>query len=205
LDTTAPDTLLFDIGNVLIDWNPRHLYGQLFAEDSAAMEQFLANVCTPEWNRQMDAGKPFAEAVTELQREHPEHAELIEAWHLRWPEMLGGAIEASVALLEELRRRGHRLYALTNWSAETFPLAREQFEFLQHFEEIVVSGEVRLLKPDPRIFELATARCDLDPARTVFIDDSPANVSAAQAQGFVAVQYVDSARLRTSFAELGVL
>ena len=131
----------------------------------------------------MDAGRPFAEAVAERQQLFPEHAGLIALWKDGWEQMLRDAIHDTVAVLAELRERGHRLVALTNWSAETFPVARARFAFLQWFEDIVVSGEVRLAKPDPRIFQLAIERNRLDPARTLFIDDSSINVEAARGTG----------------------
>ncbi|MDH3714451.1 MAG: HAD family phosphatase [Gammaproteobacteria bacterium] len=199
------DAILFDLGNVLIEWDPRHLYRKLFDGDETSMEHFLATVCTAEWNRQMDAGKPFAEAVAELQQVHPDQSALIAAWHLRWDETLGGAIEGSVQILAELRKRGHRLYALTNWSAETFPVARRRFDFLSWFEAIVVSGEVGMSKPDPDIFELALERFRLTPARTLFIDDSEVNVATAQRLGVHAVHFQNAHQLQAVLSGVGVL
>ena len=134
------DAILFDLGGVLIDWNPRYLYQRHFGADVAAMEDFLARVCVPEWNLEMDAGKPSAEAVAERQRAFPEHAALIALWKDEWAQMLRDAIPETVQILAELRARGLRLFALTNWSAETFPVAQARFAFLQWFEDIVVSG-----------------------------------------------------------------
>lgn len=190
------DTILFDLGGVLIDWNPRYLYRPLFGGDDAAMEDFLARVCPPEWNLEMDAGRPFAEAVAERQRLFPEHAERIALWHTGWPQMLRDQIPETVELLAALRGRGHRLLALTNWSAETFPIARQRFAFLGWFEDIVVSGEVKLAKPDRRIFELAIRRAGLEPARTLYIDDSASNVEAAKALGFRTHHFESPAGLR---------
>jgi 2-haloacid dehalogenase len=203
-DTTY-DAILFDLGNVLIEWDPRHLYRKLFGDDETSMERFLATVCTAEWNRQMDAGKPFAEAVAELQQIHPDQAEFIAAWHLRWDETLGGAIEGSVKILAELRERDRRLYALTNWSAETFPIARQRFDFLAWFDDIVVSGEVGLSKPDPDIFELALERFGLTPAHALFIDDSEANVATARRLGMHAVHFQNSSQLHVTLREFGIL
>jgi 2-haloacid dehalogenase len=198
------DTLLFDLGGVLIDWNPRYLYRPLF-DDEAAMEEFLARVCPPEWNHQMDAGKPFAEAVAERQREFPGHAELIALWKDGWEQMLREPIHQSVEIVSQLRARGHRLFALTNWSAETFPIARARYPFLSWFEDIVVSGEVKLAKPDPRIFELTIDRTGLDPASTVFIDDSSRNVEAARGTGLHAVHFSDPEQLRSHLRQLALL
>jgi 2-haloacid dehalogenase len=199
------DAVLFDLGGVLIDWNPRYLYRPLFNGDEEAMERFLAMVCPPEWNGQLDAGRPFAEAITERQWQFPEHAELIALWKTGWERMLGDAIHEAVAVLEELRARGLRLYALTNWSAETFPVAQVRFPFLGWFEDIVVSGDVKLAKPDPRIFELAIQRCGLTPHSTVFIDDHTPNVQAAQKLGLHALLFEHAERLREDLRGLGLL
>jgi len=199
------DTVLFDLGAVLIDWNPRYLYRPLFNGDDQEMERFLAKIVPPEWNHQIDAGKPFSEAVAERIRDHPQHAQLIALWKDSWTRMLREPIAESVAILGELRQRGHRLYALTNWSAETFPVARAKFGFLDWFEDIVVSGEVKLAKPDPRIFALTIERCRLDPARTVFIDDSPRNVEAGRNAGLHALHFTGPQQLRTELVQLGLL
>ena len=199
------DTILFDLGGVLIDWNPRYLYRPLFGGDDAALEDFLARVCPPEWNLEMDAGRPFADAVAERQRLFPEHAERIALWHTGWPQMLRDQIPETVELLAALRDRGHRLLTLTNWSAETFPIARQRFAFLDWFEDIVVSGEVNLAKPDPRIFELTVRRTGLEPERTLYIDDSPGNVEAARALGFRAHHFQSPASLRAELYRHGLL
>lgn len=197
------DNVIFDLGGVLIDWNPRYLYRQLF-DDAAAMEHFLSRVCSPAWNARQDAGRPWTEAIAELTGQYPEHAEMIAAFRQRWPEMLGGAIAPTLALLEELRASPLRLLALTNWSHETFPVALERYGFLGWFESILVSGAERLAKPDPAIFQLMLSRYGLDPARTVFIDDAPANIASASALGLHAVHFTDTATLRRQLRELGL-
>jgi 2-haloacid dehalogenase len=199
------NAVLLDLGGVLIDWNPRYLYAPLFGDRTAEMEDFLARICAPEWNHTMDAGKSFAEAVAERQQLYPEHAELIALWKDGWAQMLRDAIHDTVAVLAELRERGHRMVALTNWSAETFPVARARFDFLQWFEDIVVSGEVRLAKPDPRIFRLAIERNRLDPSRTLFIDDSLVNVEAARGTGLQAVHFRSAGALREDLVRLALL
>ena len=201
----AIKALLFDLGNVLIEWEPRQLYRKIFGGDHAAMEYFLEHICSSEWNRRIDAGLPFAHAVAELQQRHPDHAGPIAAWQQRWPEMLGGPIEGTVAILRETRAAGYRVCALSNWSAETFPIARMRFEFLQWFERIVVSGEVGLAKPDPAIFELALRECALEPSTTLFIDDVPENVATARTLGLQAIRFEHPGQLRTELARLGVL
>jgi 2-haloacid dehalogenase len=205
-DTPPPviSAVVFDLGGVLIDWDPRHLYRTLF-DDQAEMEHFLATVTTPEWNREQDAGRPWSEAIEELARRHPERRELITAYWERWHETLGDAIEHTVEVLDELRGTGVRLFALTNWSGETFPVARPRYPFLEWFEGIVVSGDERLIKPDPAIFEVLVERYGLEPATTLFIDDQPANVAAARELGFQALRFVDGASLRRDLRGLGLL
>ena len=201
---TRPTTVVFDLGGVLVDWDPRHLYRDLF-DDPEEMESFLAEVTTAEWNAHQDAGRPWAEAVELLVAEHPERRELIEAFHRRWPEMLAGEIPGTVDVLVELRATGVRLVALSNWSAETFPLARERFDFLAWFEGIVISGDVGVNKPDRRIFEHLIAQFCIEPGDALFIDDSPANVEAASALGFCAIQFTDAIALRLELVRLGLL
>ncbi len=201
----ARDTVVFDLGGVLIAWDPRHLYRKLFAGDETAMEHFLANVCTHEWNRCQDAGRSFAEGARLLKAEHPDKAELIDAYFSRFDEMMPGPIAGSVEILAELRDRGTPLYGLTNFSAETYPPAFERFEFLRWFDGILVSGEVGLLKPDPRIFELLIERFAIDPRRAVYIDDVETNVIAARPLGIHAIHFTTPAALRAELAELGLL
>jgi 2-haloacid dehalogenase len=196
---------IFDLGGVLIDWDPRHLYRKLFAGDDAAMERFLASVCTHEWNRCQDAGRSFAEGARLLKGEHPDKAELIDAYHARFDEMMAGPIAGSVAILAELRDRGVPLYALSNWSAETYPTALERFAFLGWFRGILVSGDVRLIKPDPRIFARLIERFAIDPRGAVYIDDVEANVAAARPFGIHAIQFTTPAKLREELVGLGLL
>ena len=196
--------VVFDLGGVLIDWNPRHLYRKLLP-DAASVEAFLAEVCTAERNYQQDAGRTVAEAVAELSARHPDRVELIAAYYQRWEEMLGGALDEAVAVLEELDAAGVPLYALSNWSRETFPIARRRFRFLQRFRGIVVSGEERMAKPDPRIYRLLLDRYRLDAARCLFIDDVARNVDAARAAGMDAIEYASAAELRRQLAARSML
>jgi 2-haloacid dehalogenase len=193
--SVATKAVVFDLGGVLIDWDPRHLYRKLLA-DEAAVEEFLATVCTPEWNAELDRGRPFAEGVAELVERHPEHAAAIAAYHERWPEMVAGDIPGTVEVLAELRAAGVPLYALTNWSAETFAITRGRFEFLEWFDGLLVSGEERVTKHDPAIFQLLLDRFGLDPTATVFVDDSEANVAAARRLGFDAIRFTGHEELQ---------
>jgi 2-haloacid dehalogenase len=196
--------VVFDLGGVLIDWDPRYLYRKLLA-DKAAVEEFLATVCTPEWNAELDRGRPFAEGVAELVERHPEHAAAIAAYHERWPEMLAGDLPDTVEVLAELRAAGVPLYALTNWSAETFAITRGRFEWLDWFDGLLVSGEERMTKPDPAFFRLLLDRFGLDPGATVFVDDSEANVAAARELGIDAVRFTGPDQLRRELSARRIL
>jgi 2-haloacid dehalogenase len=197
------DTVVFDLGGVLIDWNPRHLYRTLFCGDHAAMERFLAEVCTPAWNLQQDAGRPWADAVAMLQQQYPQYDELIRAYHLRWSEMVAGEISGTVAILRALHAAGTPLYALTNWSQETFPIAEQRFEFLTLFRGIVVSGSERLVKPNPAIYHLLVKRFELDTTRCVYIDDNATNAAAATSLGMHGIHFTSPHALTNELCELG--
>jgi 2-haloacid dehalogenase len=183
-----PTTLVFDIGNVLISWDPRNLYRNLF-EDGERMEWFLAEVCNHEWNLEQDRGRLFAEAITERTAAFPDLETEIRAYDERWPEMISGPIAGSVRLLEAVRAAGRPNYAITNFSHEKFAVAREMFGFLRSFDGIVVSGDEKLVKPDPAIYRLLIERHGLDPADCIFIDDSPANVAGARLVGMRGVHF----------------
>lgn len=196
--------IIFDLGAVLIDWNPRYLYRQLFAAETA-MEAFFAEVGLAEWNAQQDAGRPFAEAVALLSAQYPHHAAHIHAFWERWPEMVGGAIAGTVEIMRELRAREHRLFALSNWSAETYPHAAARFEFLQWFEYVALSGRLKLVKPQPEIYTHLQERIARPAAECLFIDDSPGNVEAARQQGWQAIHFTTPEALRIELVERGVL
>lgn len=197
------DALLFDLGNVLIRWDPRNHYRDRF-DTEAQMEAFLDEVATSAWNHEMDLGKPFAQAIEERIALFPAHAALLAEWKSEWERMLGGAIDESVALLDELRAGGYRLAALTNWSAETFPVARERFPFLAWFDDIVISGVEGIAKPDPAMFALALRRTGFVPERTVFIDDNLPNIVGARAAGLHAVHFVSAQQCRDDLRAMGV-
>jgi 2-haloacid dehalogenase len=201
----AITAVVFDLGGVLLDWNPRHLYRGLFGEDVKGMERFLAEVVTPDWNARQDAGRSWDEATAEAIASHPEHAALIRAYRERWEEMLGEALTDSVAILDELRGTGLRLFALTNWSQYTFHHALARYPFLQWFEDIVVSGREGVAKPDPLIFRLLLSRFGIEASRSVFIDDTLKNVEAASLLGFRAIHFCNALQLRRELASLGLL
>ncbi|TQV78967.1 HAD family hydrolase [Denitrobaculum tricleocarpae] len=188
-------TIIFDLGGVLIDWNPRYLYRKLF-DTEAEVEDFLTRICTHDWNEQQDAGRPFAEGIALLTEKHPEQRHMIEAYFDRWSEMLGGAHDGTVEVLDKLRGRDVRLFALTNFSAETFPVARQHYEFLSWFEGILVSGEEGMKKPDPGIFHLLADRYGLTLEGAAFIDDVPKNVEAARRLGVHAIHFTSPTELQ---------
>jgi 2-haloacid dehalogenase len=196
--------VVFDIGGVLVDWNPRYLYRKLLP-DEPAVERFLAEVCTAEWNVEQDRGRPWAEAVAQLTARFPEHAALISAYDERWGEMVTGALDDSVAVLAELRTAGVPLFALTNFSTEKFAQTLARFDFLGWFGGIVVSGAERLVKPDPRIYRVLLDRYGVPAASAVYVDDLPANVAAARALGMTGLHFTGAARLRADLVALGLL
>lgn len=197
------EAVVFDIGGVLVEWDPRHLYRSLLSEHE--MEAFLGEICTLEWHAQHDRGVPFADSALELSARHPEHEALIRAWGERWDEMIPGSYPGTVAIVHELHRTGIVLAGLTNWPAETFPRAVERFPFLGLLDPIVVSGREGIAKPDPALFRILIERASLDPLRTVYIDDAPANVTAASDLGFVALHYRTATDLRSELVGMGLL
>ncbi len=195
---------IFDLGGVLLQWNPRHLYRKLFNGDDAAMEDFLANVCTTEWNERQDAGRTFAEGTRELLPRHADKVELIEAWGKRFGEMIPGPIDGTVDVLSDLRARNVPLYGVSNWSAETFPPQRARFPFLSWLKDIVVSGEVGFIKPDPRIFQILLDRNGIAAESAVFIDDVAVNAAAASRLGIHGIHFRSPDQLRRDLAAVGL-
>lgn len=199
-------TVIFDLGNVLIGWNPRLLYNKVFDTPEKA-DWFVNNIVTLDWNEEQDKGRPAAEATALLIAEYPEWATEIQLYYDRFTEQFSGAITGTEAVLRELHSKGeHRLLALTNWSAEYFPWARENFDFLKLFEDITVSGEIKMKKPEPRIYEYIRQRYDLgDFSGCVFIDDSERNVLAARAAGLDSIRFENAGQLREALSQRGVL
>lgn len=200
---TQRPVIIFDLGAVLIDWNPRHLYRKLF-DHEAEMEAFLRDICTPEWNAEQDRGRSWADAVALLSVQHPQQRALIHAYKDRWEEMMIGPIHGSVDILKRVKQDGYEVHALTNWSAETFPIARGRFDFLDLFETILVSGEEGMMKPEARIFELLLARIDHPAERCLFIDDSTKNIEAATMLGFDTVLFEGPRKLEDALSSRGV-
>jgi 2-haloacid dehalogenase len=198
-----PTAVVFDLGGVLIDWDPRYLYRRLLPPEE--VDPFLDEVGFAAWNHEQDAGGSWTSAVAKHSALFPHRRDLLAAYPARFAETLDGPIEGNVEILRELHDRGTRLLALTNWSAETFPHAEETFDFLRWFEGVVVSGVEGVAKPDPVLFRLVLDRYRLDPAATVFVDDSPANVEAAAGLGLRALLFHDPETLRRDLSRLGLL
>ncbi|HKI46096.1 MAG TPA: HAD family phosphatase [Balneolales bacterium] len=197
-------TVVFDLGGVLIDWNPRHLYRNIF-DSEADIEWFLENITTPEWNREQDAGRSFETAVSILQSKYPAYTKQIKAYYYRWPEMIGGEIQDSVSVLKQVKSAGYPLYALTNWSAQTFPMVIGEYAFFNHFDGIVVSGHEGVAKPDPQIYQVLIDRYGIDPYFTLFIDDSEPNIISAQELGFHTIHFESSKQMKKELVQFGIL
>lgn len=195
--------IVFDFGGVLLDWNPRYLYRDFFKNEEE-MEFFLSHVCTQDWNEQMDAGHPFKEAVEELQAEWPQFESAILMYWKEWPRMVRGHFPQSVKLLHELKNKGYRIYGLTNWSAETLKLMIPLYDFFEELDGMVVSGEEKVLKPHPRIYQILLSRYNLQAEETVFLDDNQANVIGASAAGICGILFDNMENVRTKLAALGV-
>jgi 2-haloacid dehalogenase len=199
------NTIIFDLGGVLVDWNQRYFYRDVFKTEEE-MEWFLENVCTTEWNEDHDAGKSFAENIAERKALFPQYAEQIEAFWTGWPIMLKGQIDSTVQLFDTLKKLNrHKFYALTNWSAETFPVALQRFEFLQWFDGIVVSGTEKTRKPFPDIYELLLKRYSVNRSEAIFIDDNIKNIEAANALGIYSIHFQSTAQLEAELRNLKVL
>lgn len=194
--------IIFDLGGVLIDWNPRYLYRQLFSSEEE-INEFLEKVCTPAWNEEQDGGRSLAEATEVLIKEFPEKQEYIKAYYNRWEEMLNGPIEGTLDLFKRLKESSSlRFYALTNWSSETFPVALQKYDFLSWFDGIVVSGHEKLRKPAPEFYQLLLTRYELKAQECVFIDDSLRNVEAARKVGIPSVHFQSPEQLATELKSL---
>lgn len=194
--------IVFDVGNVLVRWDPRLLYRDLIPDDGKR-DWFMANVCTAAWNIEQDRGRSWEEAVALLVREHPEWAAEIRAYDERWHETVPSVIEDSVSLLAELKAKGERVYAITNFSREKWAECLIRFPFLQSFDGVIVSAHERLLKPDPAIYHVLLERYELEARDCIFIDDSEKNVAAARSVGMQAVHFVEPIDLRATLRELG--
>ena len=184
------DTIIFDLGGVLIDWNPEHVYKKVFNGDQNKVDWFLNNICTSDWNVEQDAGRTLSDGTEILVNQFPEHEKLIRIFYDRWEDMIGGVIKETEDILYNLKRQDkYNLYALTNWSHETFHIPFQRYDFFKHFEGIVVSGEEKTRKPFPKIYEILLERYDLNPESCLFIDDNLENITTAEKFGINGIHY----------------
>ena len=197
-------TVVFDVGGVLIDWNPRYLYRTLISEASE-MERFLAEVCTPEWHAQHDLGASYEDTIPALVDAHPEWADEVRAWSERFVEMYGGIFEGTVAILRDLHQMRVPLFASTNWGAQSWAMIKARYDFLGWFDGALVSGEVGIAKPDPAFFDLLVETFALDPEVTLYIEDNLTNLRAAAHRGFVTHPFVSPLALAEDLSRLGLL
>jgi 2-haloacid dehalogenase len=202
--TAAIQAIIFDFGGVLLEWDPHALYRN-FIEQPQQIDQFLAEVGFATWNAEQDRGRPFAEGVAELSRQFPHRAQLIRAYHDHWEDSIVGPIPGSVAILRKLKRAGYPLYGLSNWSAETFPRVRNKYAFFDLLDDIILSGDVKMIKPDPAIFNLLLTRIGYAAHNCLLIDDSQANVVTAKSLGFNTVHFKSPPQLESELQQLGLL
>jgi 2-haloacid dehalogenase len=203
--TSMINTIIFDLGAVLIDWNPHYLYKTLFS-DEEEMKSFLANIATSDWNEEQDAGRTLQEGTDLLVKQHPEHEANIRAFYTRWEEMLGDPLWDTVEIFKELKEsRKYRIYALTNWSAETFPIALKRYDFLNWFDGIVVSGEEKIRKPALEFYHLLLHRYQVNPEEALFIDDNYRNILAAERSGIKSIHFTSADLLRKQLTDLEIL
>lgn len=202
--TSQLNAVVFDIGGVLIDWDPRHLYAKLI-DDRRELDWFLTNVVTHDWHFQHDAGRSVTETVPELSARFPRYAGLIGLYGPRWLETIAGPVPGVWPLVEALAARGVPLFAITNFSAEFFPPFREAYPVMRHFRDVVVSGEEKVMKPERRLYDIAMARFGLTPGEALFVDDRADNVTASEAVGLVGHHFTDATRLEAALVAAGLL
>ncbi len=202
---TAITDVIFDLGHVLVDWDPRYLYRVRFGGDDAAMEHFLSQVCSPDWHRRVDAGLPWAQAIAELLLKYPAHAAHIRAYRSGWAQMFAGEVPGTPALLRRLQARGYRLHALSNYPVEPVEFLYQRYPWMEAFEHVVISGRLGVSKPDRRIYEHLLEVIERAPHSCLFIDDRLENVVGARALGIDAIRFEDAGRLAHALAARGIL
>ena len=197
--------IIFDYGNVLLDWNPRNVYRRYFPNDPEAMERFLQEVNFMEWNAQQDKGRPFVEGVSILSKQFPQYADLIRAYHEHWIDSIGKAFTGTVEILKQLKQAGYPLYGFSNWSAETFPFAREKYDFFDLFDDMVISGAVGFVKPEPEIYQIMLDKIGRPAGECLFIDDSLPNINQANTMRFATIHFQSPIQLEKELKHLGLI
>jgi 2-haloacid dehalogenase len=197
--------IIFDFGNVLIEWDPRYVYERYFPNDPEGMEHFLKEVDFMSWNAHQDKGRTFKEGVADLSKQFPHHAHLIQAYHDHWKDSIGISFTGTVEIMKQLKQKGYPLYGLSNWSAETFPYAQEKFDFFDMLDDMVISGQVGFIKPEPEIYELMLEKIGKPAQECLFIDDSLPNIQQAQKMGFATVHFESPEQLAGELRSMGIL
>ncbi|RPJ27832.1 MAG: HAD family phosphatase [Chloroflexi bacterium] len=203
--TSPIKAIIFDYGNVLLKWDPRNIYQHFFPNDLEGMERFLREVNFADWNLQQDKGRPFVEGVAILSQQFPHYSHLIQAFHDHWIDSVGGPVIGTVDILKKLKQAGYPLYGLSNWSAETFPHARKKHDFFDLFDDMVISGEVGHVKPDPEIFQILLDKIGKPAKECLFIDDALPNIHQAQKMGFAVVHFQSSEQLESALRHLKII
>ncbi|HXQ38493.1 MAG TPA: HAD family phosphatase [Anaerolineales bacterium] len=197
--------IIFDYGNVLLEWNPKLVYQRYFPDDPEGMEKFLHEINFMEWNAHQDRGRPFAEGVEILSTQFPQYAELIRAYHEHWPDSIGEAVTGTIELLKQLKQAGYPLYGFSNWSAETFPLARAKYDFFDLFDDMVISGAVGFAKPEPEIYQIMLDKIGRPAQECLFIDDSLPNILQANKIGFQTIHFQSPTQLEEELKQLQLI
>ena len=202
--TSPIKAIIFDFGNVLLEWNPRFVYQRYFPNDSEGMERFFKEVNFADWNLQQDKGRPFKEGVALLSREFPHYSHLIQAYQDYWIDSVGEPVQGTVEIMKRLKKSGYALYGLSNWSAETFPRARKKHDFFNLLDDFVISGEVGHIKPEPEIYQILLNKIGRSASECVFIDDALHNIRQAQKMGFATIHFQSPQQLESSLHDLGI-
>ncbi len=203
--TTYIKAIIFDYGNVLLTWDPRNIYRHFFPNDPEGMERFLREVNFADWNLQQDKGRPFVEGVALLSQQFPHYAHLVQAYHERWIDSVGEPVAGTIGILKQLKQAGYSVYGLSNWSAETFPQARKRHAFFDLLDDMVISGEVGHVKPEPEIYHIMLAKIGRPAQECLFIDDALPNVHQAQRMGFAVIHFQSPKQLEASLRDLKIL
>ena len=201
--TNKIQSIVFDFGGVLLDWNPHNIYRRFF-NDPSDIERFLSEINFPEWNLQQDKGRPFSQGIAELSAKFPHYSKLIRAYRENWGDSIVGPIPGTVGILQQLKKAGYPIYGLSNWSSETFPIAFEKYDFFKLFDGIVISGEVKVVKPDPAIFEIVLKMINRPAIECLLIDDSEANIAAAEKLGFTVIHFKTPEQLGFELQKLNI-
>jgi len=203
--TTNIKAVVFDYGNVLIEWNPRYVYQHYFPDDPQGMEDFLKEINFMDWNAIQDKGRSFTDGVAELSKQFPHHAHLIQAYHEHWIDSIGEIYWSTVDIMRELKQKGYGIYGLSNWSAETFPHIRDKYNFFELFDDMVISGEVGHVKPQPEIFQILLEKLGRPAWECLFIDDALPNIQRANTMGFATIHFQNAEQLKINLTAMGLL